>query len=115
MRPEIYDYLVSIKRYGSSCSSSSRRIFCAVTTSQLSAPDQAFASMPDEEPEVGDTVAWNWGSSHIEGEVVEKSDKDITKQIKGKTITKHGEESNPAYFVKQTQKKGICPGQCHSC
>ena len=65
------------------------------------------SSMSDPEPKVGDEVAWNWGSSHIEGEVVEKTDKKITKQIKGKPITKNGEKGNPAYFVKQTQKKGI--------
>ena len=63
--------------------------------------------MSDEEPKVGDKVAWNWGSSHIEGEVVEKSDKKLTKKIKGKPITKNGEQDNPAYFVKQTQKKGM--------
>ena len=62
--------------------------------------------MPNEEPKVGDEVAWNWGSSHIEGEVVEKTDKKITKEIKGKPITKNGEKDNPAYFVKQTKKKG---------
>lgn len=63
--------------------------------------------MSDPEPKVGDEVEWKWGSSHIEGEVVEKTDKKITKQIKGKPITKNGEKDNPAYFVKQTQKKGI--------
>ena len=61
-----------------------------------------------QEPKVGDEVAWNWGSSHIEGEVVEKTDKKITKEIKGKPITKNGEKDNPAYFVKQTKKKGVC-------
>lgn len=63
-------------------------------------------SMSNEEPNKGDEVAWNWGSSHIEGEVVEKTDKKITKEIKGKPITKNGEPENPAYFVKQTKKKG---------
>lgn len=62
--------------------------------------------MSDEEPKVGDEVAWNWGSSHIEGEVVEKTEKKLTKEIKGKPITKNGEKGNPAYFVKQTKKKG---------
>lgn len=71
--------------------------------------------MSDDEPQVGDEVAWNWGSSHIEGEVVEKTDKKITKEIKGKPITKNGEKDNPAYFVKQTKKKGKCYGmlRCH--
>ena len=64
--------------------------------------------MSDPEPKVGDEVAWNWGSSHIEGEVAEKTDKKITKEIKGKPITKNGEKDNPAYFVKQTKKKGRC-------
>lgn len=67
-------------------------------------------SMSDEEPQVGDEVAWNWGSSHIEGEVIEKTDKKLTKEIKGKPITKNGEKDNPAYFVKQTKKKGKCYG-----
>ena len=60
-----------------------------------------------EEPKTGDEVAWNWGSSHIEGEVAEKTDKKITKKIKGKPITKNGEKDNPAYFVKQTKKKRL--------
>ena len=60
----------------------------------------------DPEPHVGDEVAWNWGSSHIEGEVAEKTTDKLTKQIKGKPITKNGEPDNPAYFVKQTQKSG---------
>ena len=64
--------------------------------------------MSDEEPKVGDEVAWNWGSSHIEGQVVEKTDKKLTKKIKGKLITKNGEKDNPAYFIKQTKKKGSC-------
>lgn len=62
--------------------------------------------MSDEEPKVGDEVAWKWGSSKIEGEVAEKTEGKLTKQIKSKPITKNGEKDNPAYFVKQTQKKG---------
>lgn len=63
--------------------------------------------MAGEEPQKGDEVAWNWGSSHIEGEVAEKKEGKITKEIKGKPITKNGEPDNPAYFVKQTKKKGM--------
>ena len=62
--------------------------------------------MGEPEPQVGDEVAWNWGSSHIEGEVAEKKTDKMTKKIKGKDITKNGESDNPAYFVKQTQKSG---------
>ena len=51
-------------------------------------------------------MAWNWGSSHIEGVVKEKSEEKMTKTSKGKQITRNGEPDNPAYFVEQT-KKGV--------
>jgi hypothetical protein len=60
--------------------------------------------MADGTPEVGDKVAWNWGRSHIEGVVKEKSEDKMTKTSKGKQITRNGEPDNPAYFVEQTKK-----------
>ena len=68
--------------------------------------------MGEPEPKVGDKVAWNWGSSSIQGEVVEQSTGKMTKEIKNKPITKNGEKDNPAYFVKQTQKSGISGSSC---
>ena len=58
--------------------------------------------MSDPEPKVGDEVAWNWGSFHIEGEVVEKTDKKITKQIKGKPKANHQKwrEGQPSLLCK---------------
>ena len=68
--------------------------------------------MGEPEPKVGDKVAWNWGSSSIQGEVVEQSTGKMTKEIKNKPITKNGEKDNPAYFVKQTQKSGTSGSSC---
>lgn len=57
------------------------------------------ASDRPEDISPGDKVAWNWGSSHIEGIASEIYTEPVSKEIKGKTISRNGTDDNPAVFV----------------
>ena len=50
---------------------------------------------------VGDKVKWNWGNGTAEGEVVETYTKEITKTIKGSSVTRKGDEDDKALYIKQ--------------
>lgn len=45
-------------------------------------------------------VQWKWLGRPINGTVEEVYKASITKEIKGKKITRHGSEDKPAYLVK---------------
>ncbi|KAJ3018597.1 hypothetical protein HKX48_002792 [Thoreauomyces humboldtii] len=49
--------------------------------------------------EEGSKVAWNWGSGHVKGEVIEVTEGKVTKEIAGKTISRNGTEDNPAVYI----------------
>ena len=49
----------------------------------------------------GSKVSWKWGSGSAEGKVVETYSEEISKTIKGSTITRKGEENNRALYIKQ--------------
>lgn len=49
----------------------------------------------------GDKVHWKWGKSEAEGVVKEKSEKTITKKIKGTTVKRKADKEEPAYVIKQ--------------
>jgi len=49
----------------------------------------------------GQKVKWNWGSGEGEGKVEERFERDVERTIKGKKITRHGDQDNPAYLIKQ--------------
>lgn len=49
----------------------------------------------------GDKVHWNWGKGEGEGTIEEKSEKTITKKIKGTTVKRKASKEEPAYVVKQ--------------
>ena len=49
----------------------------------------------------GDKVHWNWGKSQAEGTIKEKSEKTITKKIKGKEVKRNGSKEEPAYVIEQ--------------
>jgi hypothetical protein len=53
----------------------------------------------EEVPHVGDRVAWNWGTSHAEGDVREVKPERTTIESKGKHITRVGTEDNPAVVI----------------
>ncbi len=49
----------------------------------------------------GDKVHWNWGKSQAEGVIKEKSEKTITKKIKGTEVKRKASKEEPAYIIKQ--------------
>eukprot|EP00877_Chromochloris_zofingiensis_P000710 jgi/Chrzof1/1063/Cz01g38280.t1 len=55
----------------------------------------------------GDHVAWNWGSSHAEGTVSEKSTEKLTIESKGKQVTRNGTEDNPAFKIENPGKNPV--------
>ncbi|BDA46741.1 hypothetical protein COCOBI_09-1940 [Coccomyxa sp. Obi] len=60
-----------------------------------------------EKIEKGDTVAWNWGGSSIQGEVTKKFTEHAEIESKGKTITRNGDGENPAYKVERPGKNPV--------
>lgn len=49
----------------------------------------------------GDKVHWNWGKSQAEGIIEEKSEKPITKKLKGTDVKRKASKEEPAYVIKQ--------------
>ena len=47
----------------------------------------------------GDSVAWRWGSGLAEGTVKSVHRETVTIESKGKTITRHGSDDNPAVII----------------
>ena len=53
----------------------------------------------------GEEVAWKWPPGYVTGIVQEIFPCTIRRQIKGKLITRHGTEKNPAYLL--LTRKGV--------
>lgn len=49
----------------------------------------------------GDKVHWNWGKSQAEGTIKEKSEKPITKKLKGTEVKRNASKEEPAYIIEQ--------------
>lgn len=49
----------------------------------------------------GDEVFWKWGKGKAEGEVQQTFTHDVERKIKGKTIKRKADASEPAVLVKQ--------------
>ncbi|MDX2266119.1 MAG: DUF2945 domain-containing protein [Hyphomicrobiales bacterium] len=49
----------------------------------------------------GDEVSWKWGSNEARGRVVKKYTDTVTREIKGKEITRKASEDEPAYLIEQ--------------
>ncbi len=49
----------------------------------------------------GDKVHWNWGKSQAEGIIKQKSEKTITKKIKGTEVKRNASKEEPAYIIEQ--------------
>ena len=49
----------------------------------------------------GDKVHWNWGKAQAEGIIKEKSEKTVTKKVKGSVVKRKGSKEEPAYVIKQ--------------
>jgi hypothetical protein len=55
----------------------------------------------------GTQVQWKWGSSHAEGEVVERHESEITRQIDGSEIKRKGTADNPALVIEQSDGQRV--------
>lgn len=55
----------------------------------------------------GDKVHWNWGKSQAEGTIKEKSEKTITKKIKGTEVKRKASKEEPAYIIEQKNGTGV--------
>ncbi|MDO1501294.1 DUF2945 domain-containing protein [Winogradskyella maritima] len=49
----------------------------------------------------GTKVKWNWGNGTAEGKVIETYTKEVTKTIKGNSVTRKGEEGDKALYIEQ--------------
>lgn len=49
----------------------------------------------------GDKVHWNWGKSQAEGVVKERSEKTITKKLKGTEVKRKASKEEPVYVIEQ--------------
>ncbi|HLQ18051.1 MAG TPA: DUF2945 domain-containing protein [Tabrizicola sp.] len=49
----------------------------------------------------GETVTWHWGSGTAKGKVTEVFTDKVTRQIKGKDITRNASTDEPAYLIEQ--------------
>ncbi len=49
----------------------------------------------------GDEVRWKWGSGEASGKVAAKYTEKVTREIKGKEITRNASKDEPAYLIKQ--------------
>lgn len=52
---------------------------------------------------VGDRVAWNWGSGKGQGKVTESFTSRVTRTIGGSEITRNADDDNPAYMIEQDE------------
>lgn len=60
----------------------------------------------------GDHVAWKWGGGMAEGHVAEVSESKLTKETKpGVSLTRNGEEGNPAVFIERGGKNPVVKKQ----
>lgn len=49
----------------------------------------------------GDKVHWNWGKSQAEGTIKEKTEKAVSKKIKGTVVKRKASKEEPAYIIEQ--------------
>mgnify|MGYP002624573270 CR=1 FL=1 len=54
-----------------------------------------------EERQIGEEVAWEWGSGTGTGTIVERFTESVTKTIKGNEVTRNATEEDPAYLIEQ--------------
>lgn len=53
----------------------------------------------------GKNVAWKWPPGYVTGIVLEIYFESVSREIKGKKVTRHGSKENPAYLL--LTKKGV--------
>ena len=51
--------------------------------------------------QTGQYVKWNWGEGEGKGQIQERFEREVTRTLQGTEVTRHGDEDNPAYLIKQ--------------
>ena len=51
--------------------------------------------------QTGQYVQWKWGNGTGCGQIEERFERDVTRNLQGSEITRSGDEDNPAYLIKQ--------------
>lgn len=46
-------------------------------------------------------VKWEWGSGFGKGQIKERFEREVTRTLQGREVTRDGSEDNPAYLIKQ--------------
>ena len=49
----------------------------------------------------GAKVTWKWGAHTAHGKIAESFTEDVTRTIKGETITRKASKDEPAYLIEQ--------------
>jgi hypothetical protein len=49
----------------------------------------------------GQHVQWNWGTGKGSGQIKERFERQVSRTIKGKKITRNGDKDNPAFLIEQ--------------
>lgn len=49
----------------------------------------------------GSKVAWSWGNGTAHGKIVERFTQEVTKTIKGATVTRKASKTEPAFLIEQ--------------
>jgi Hypervirulence associated proteins TUDOR domain len=49
----------------------------------------------------GAIVRWDWSANVAHGKVEQRFDKQVSRTIKGKRVTRNGTPENPAYLIRQ--------------
>ena len=49
----------------------------------------------------GAKVTWQWGAHTAHGKIAESFTEDVTRTIKGETITRKASKDEPAYLIEQ--------------
>jgi len=61
--------------------------------------------------QVGNEVEWKWGRSKAEGKVTQKFTEDVERRIKGKTIKRKADDTEPAFLIKQDDGDSVLKSQ----
>ncbi|MXP29772.1 HVA1 family protein [Porphyrobacter algicida] len=51
----------------------------------------------------GQYVTWKWGNGKACGKISDRFERDVTRTLDGSEITRHGDQGNPAYLIRQDE------------